>query len=64
MKKRNPKYLELLNAHSPEVQNHYLMRLVDQPSKELVDVIIKLVTLQKHWAGEQKKKASRTSSTA
>ena len=52
--------LELLNAHSPEVQNHYLMRLVDQPSKELVDVIIKLVTLQKHWA-EQEKKASRAS---
>ena len=51
---------QILNAHSPEVQNHYLMRLVDQPSKELVDVIIKLVTLQKHWA-EQEKKASRTS---
>ena len=49
-----------LDAQSPEVQNHYLMRLVDRPSKELVDVIIKLVTLQKHWA-EQEKKASRTS---
>lgn len=46
MKKRNPKYknaLEFLNAQTPEVQDYCLNRLLDQPSKELVDQILELI---------------------
>lgn len=35
--------LEFLNAQTPEVQDYCLDRLLDTPSKELVDQILELI---------------------